>query len=261
MDKWADYCVSKILFDDEGEYIKEAFIYKDLGDSIGEGEVRNRNWMVTKTNQGYTFCTIKKTEDGKWRKLRDMIYETNLYSWGVTIPRQIEKRKVFVSFYNKDNCYRESFDKLFDDIFISKSVDKGDIASDNADDYVKHLIQNDYLADTSVLVILIGPSTKCRKHVDWEIYGSLDHKVGDHHAGFLGLKLPSHQDFGTGQHTYDLLPKRLSENLKSHYAIIRDWTTDRVQMQEYVEIAFSNRTNDYLIKNRSISQMQRNTCE
>ncbi|HMQ69738.1 MAG TPA: TIR domain-containing protein [Ignavibacteria bacterium] len=178
------------------------------------------------------------------------------------LPLNIPKRKTFVSYYHNDNqFYRERFENLFGDLVISKSVEDGDIDSDNSDDYIKQLIQNGYLSDSTVLVVLVGPKTKCRKHVDWEISGILNRKVGDKYGGLLGIKLPGHPDYGTGKHNYNLLPARLSDNLKTGYALIRDWTDDRVKMQSYIELAFANRTVEEDNRDNSRTQMQRNTCE
>ena len=87
------------------------------------------------------------------------------------------RHKVFISYYHKDDekyMYREKFEESFGHIFINKSVEEGDIAPDNSDGYIKRLIQQNYITDTSVLVVLIGPKTYCRKHVDWEIASSIN---------------------------------------------------------------------------------------
>ena len=122
------------------------------------------------------------------------------------------------------------------------------------------LIQKEYLHDTTVLIVLIGKKTKCRKHVDWEISGALDYKVGDRHAALLGLFLPTHPDFGSEQFTLGSVPKRLEENWKTGYALLRDWTDDREKMQEYIEAAIANRDNDELIKNKTVPQMTKDEC-
>lgn len=122
------------------------------------------------------------------------------------------------------------------------------------------MIQKDYLVDATVLVVLIGPKTKCRKHIDWEISGALNRKVGDSYAGLLGIRLPEHPDFGTGKHSSDLLPARLADNLKTGYAIIRDWTYDRVKMQSFIEEAFTNRTLKADKRTNSRIQMDKDTC-
>ena len=259
--KWADYCVMKLSKADTG-LIDTILFKKDLGESLSGTEYeRNRAWMIEETRKGNSFCSIKKTEDGKWNNIGDFTFDGTYYSW-FNVPKNITKRKTFVSYYHYDDeGYRGRFDTLFGDLVVSKSVDYNDIDSDNSDEYIKQLIQNDYLADTTVLVVLIGPKTKCRMHIDWEISGALNLKVGDNNAGLLGLLLPGHPDYGTTTATYDLMPARLADNFKSGYAVIRDWTDDRIKMQEYIEEAFANRSFKKDKRDNSRVQMQKNTCE
>ena len=137
----------------------------------------------------------------------------------------------------------------------------GDIDSENSADYIKQLIQKEYLKDTTVLVVLIGNKTKHRKHVDWEISGALNYKVGEIYAGLLGLLLPSHPDFNTGKVNYDLIPKRLADNHKTGYAVIAIWSENRKVVQSYIELAFEKRTSMKDKRDNSFAQMQRNTGE
>jgi hypothetical protein len=259
--KWADYCITKLSLTENG-LIHNILFYKDLGESLdSEALEKNRNWMVQQVENGKTFCSIKRNDLGKWNKIGDLSYDGNLFSWFI-VPKNITRRKTFVSYYHHDNQDdRTKYENLFGDLIVSKSVKDGDIDSDNSDEYIKQLIQKEYLSDTTVLVVLIGPKTKCRMHVDWEISGALNLKVGDSNAGLLGIKLPGHPDFGTGKHNYDLLPARLSDNLKTGYAIIRDWTDDRVKMQSYIEEAFANRTAMADKRTNSRIQMDKGTCE
>lgn len=172
------------------------------------------------------------------------------------------KRKSFISYYHKDDEQKRiEFDNLTDDMIVNKSVKVGDIDSDNGTDYIKQLIQNGYLKDTTVLIVLVGPKTKWRKHVDWEISGALNYKIGDTYAGLIGLILPGHPDFGTGQATYDLMPARLADNLKTGYAVVADWTEDRRIIQSSIEKAFDRRSSKKVDCSNSRIQMQRNTCE
>ena len=77
------------------------------------------------------------------------------------------KRKVFVSYYHKDDQkYKNYIDNNFKDIMINKSVMDNDIDSDNSDEYIKRLIRENYISDSSVVVVLVGRNTKTRKHVD-----------------------------------------------------------------------------------------------
>lgn len=259
--KWADYCITKLSLTENG-LIDNILFYKDLGESLdSEALEKNRNWMVQQVENGKTFCSIKRNDLGKWNKIGDLSYDGNIFSWFI-VPKNITRRKTFVSYYHHDNQDdRTKYENLFGDLIVSKSVEYGDIDSENSDEYIKQLIQKEYLSDTTVLVVLVGPKTKCRMHVDWEISGALNLKVGDSNAGVLGIKLPGHPDFGTGKHNYDLLPARLSDNLKTGYAIIRDWTDDRVKMQSYIEEAFANRSSMADKRTNSRIQMDEDTCK
>jgi hypothetical protein len=257
--KWADYCISKLSLSTDG-MIDSVYVYKDDGNSLTTISHQTRGWMVQQVNKGKTFCSINKNEDGYWNKIGDFSYEGSIFIWYL-IPENSTRRKTFVSYYHKDDQdYRTKFENLFEDLIVSKSVEDGDIDSDNSDGYIKQLIQKGFLKDTTVLVILIGNKTKCRKHVDWEISGAISNRVGGV-SGLLGLILPDHPDYGTDKATHSLMPSRLSDNFKSGYALIRDWTDDRIKMQSYIEEAF-NRKNEISddIDNSRI-QMDENTCK
>ncbi|MDR0369526.1 MAG: TIR domain-containing protein [Candidatus Peribacteria bacterium] len=49
--------------------------------------------------------------------------------------------------------------------------------TDVSTEYVKRVIQEGYLDDSSVCVVLIGTETYKRKHVDWEISAAIHEKV------------------------------------------------------------------------------------
>ena len=172
------------------------------------------------------------------------------------------KRKTFISYFHKDDeDYKNEFEKLTSDLIVNKSVGDGDISGDNSDDYIKKLIQDGYLSDTTVLVVLVGAKTKCRMHVDWEISGALNLKVGESYAGLLGILLPTHPDFKKPECLYNNVPKRLAENVKTGYAEIINWTSDRRILQSKIESAYSRRKNESDKRVNSIPQMQKNTCE
>ena len=259
--KWADYCVSKLSLTEAG-MIDNVLLCKDLGESLDNEEIeKTRAWMVQQVDNGKTFCSIKRNKRGSWNKIGDFSYDGNIFEWYI-VPQNITRRKTFVSYYHHDDqAHREIFENLFGDLVVSKSVDDGDIDSDNSADYIKQLIQREYLSDTTVLIVLIGAKTKGRKHVDWEIAGALNYKVGDNYAGVLGIFLPSHPDYGSGKYHPHLVPIRLAENFKSGYAIAMDWTDDRTIMQRYIEKAFNLRSEAGKIVNRTIPQMQKNTLE
>ncbi|MEW6616107.1 MAG: TIR domain-containing protein [Thermodesulfobacteriota bacterium] len=257
-----EYFVTKLSFREDVNLIKDVFAYEYDGHNLSEGEVHQRHWLVNRTKEKSQISIMTRNEKGEWIRGNVFTYNNGLYSWGTILPKNITKRKSFVSYYHHDDQnYRERFENLFGDLVVSKSVDDGDIDSGNSADYIKQLIQRKYLSDTTVLIVLIGAKTKGRKHVDWEIAGALNYKVGGNYSGVLGLFLPSHSDYGLDNYHPYLVPSRLTENFKSGYAIAQDWTDDRVIMQGHIEKAFTARSETGKIVNMTISQMQRNTCE
>jgi hypothetical protein len=171
------------------------------------------------------------------------------------------QHKVFVSYYHKDDeYYRNRFEELFGHLFINKSVEPGDIDTDLSTEYIKRLIQQNYITDTSVLVVLVGPKTYCRKHVDWEISAALNKKVSGY-SGLLGLCLPTHPDYDKDKYKADIVPPRLVDNLKSGYAKFYDWTEDESEIKKWVEEAFSNRIEKAHLIDNSRLQFKYNKCE
>jgi len=174
------------------------------------------------------------------------------------------RHKVFISYYHKDDQYhRDSFETLFGHLFTDKSVKPGDIDSDDSDEYIKRLIQENYIEDTSVLVVLVGPKTYCRKHVDWEISAALNKKVGGY-SGLLGILLPEFQLTPDGEYNYDDIPLRLADNVKAGYAKVYLWNwvcADESSIKTAVEEAFQARIDKADKIDNSREQFKYNRCE
>ncbi len=265
-----DYGITKITFNDKGIETISCAEIDSFKRQVGDFQTHDRNWFKQKLSIGKTFCKLNKNRSGEYVILKDPVgYDAyrdiiSIGGYGATkLPKNITKRKTFLSYYHRDDqLYKKYFENLFDDLIVNKSVQKGDINSDNSDEYIKQLIQKEYLCDTTVLVVLLGEKTKHRKHVDWEISGALNYKVGDHYAGLLGIVLPTHPDYNKpiNQRLKCNYPKRFIENYLSGYAIMIDWTEDRVFMQNAIEKAYRQRANNDKRRN-SIPQMQRNTGE
>ena len=170
--------VTKLSFREDGNLIKDVFAYEYDGHNLSEGEERQRYWLINRTEENSQISILTRNEKGEWIRGNVFTYNNGLYTWGTKLPENITKRKIFISYYHHDNQdYYERFENLFGDLVVGKSVEDGDIDSDNSADYIKQLIQREYLSDTTVLIVLIGAKTKCRKHVDWEIAGALNYKV------------------------------------------------------------------------------------
>ena len=259
------YGITKISFEKQIESIYCGLIENN---KISNFQSHDRNWFVSELKRGSVFYKLIRNKEGKYHKCNDIIsYDSsnNKISIGgkgcVKLPENITKRKTFLSYYHKDDqAYKQYFENLFGDLIVNKSVQDGDIKSDNSDDYIKKLIQDGYLSDTTVLVVLLGKNTKHRKHVDWEISGALNYKVGDHYAGILGVVLPTHPDYGKpkSQINGENFPARFWENYQSGYAVMVDWTENRYLMQKMIEEAFRRRSMTDKRRN-NILQKKRNT--
>lgn len=177
--------------------------------------------------------------------------------------QQPARRKVFISYYHKDDQqYRDTLEKHFGHLFISKSVQPGDINTDVSTDYIKALIQRGYLSDASVLIVLVGPKTLCRKHVDWEISAALSSKIGGN-SGVAAILLPELQLLADGFDP-DTVPARFVDNQTSGYAQAYRWsyaTASEANMRLIIETAFEARESKKPLISNCRLQMGRNACE
>ena len=106
----------------------------------------------------------------------------------------MSKHKVFISYHHANDQFYKDYLENFNndyDIFINKSVAIDDIDDDLPSDTIREIIRDDYLRDTSVLILLVGTETKNRKHVDWEIYSSMRDSAKNSKSGVLVINLPS----------------------------------------------------------------------
>ncbi len=168
------------------------------------------------------------------------------------------KHKVFISFYHHDDeWYKEEIERLFGDRMISKSVQDGEYDPDDSDEYVKRLIREDKISDSSVVVVLCGPNTWCRKHVDWEIYAGLRKSVHGT-SGLVGVLLPEFPLTSENKYSRSDLPARLADNVKSEYAKVYTWDGFKINFDSIIQEAFDNRIKLSDRVDNSRAQMKRN---
>ena len=158
------------------------------------------------------------------------------------------KRKVFISYHDtdEDRSYKDRFVRKGKNVFVDKSVDTGDIDDTNLKvATIRQKIRDDYIRDATVTIVLIGPRTWQRKHVDWEIGGSLRKTKKNSRCGLLGVVLPNHPDYGKKKRSPRLMPPRLADNCKGDdpYALIYDWPQGRAErrLREWIQRAFVRR--------------------
>lgn len=164
------------------------------------------------------------------------------------------RHKVFLSFHHGDPLtdpycgqkYKERFEHLFSSYYnavISRSVQDGDIKDGLATEATRQKIRDEYIADATVTVVLIGPETWKRKHVDWEISSSLRDTSRNPRCGLIGILLPTYPDYNRQANTYNpnTIPPRLWDNVKCRFASIHIWTEDPTTIQTWIHEAFLRR--------------------
>lgn len=155
------------------------------------------------------------------------------------------RHKVFISYYHADDQrYKERFVSIMGDRIVDKSVDTGNIVDANLPlDEIRRIIRDDYIADATVTIVLIGPATWQRKHVDWEIHASLRDTDHNSRCGLLGILLPDHPNFQKREYNPHLIPLRLADNCGGDdpYAAIYNWTRQASNVQSWIHQAFNRR--------------------
>jgi hypothetical protein len=104
------------------------------------------------------------------------------------------KRKVFISYHHQnDQLYKQRLLEINAEhgIFIDVSVDTGDIDEHLPNQTIREKIRDEYLAHSTVTILLVGTETKCRKHIDWEMYSSMIDGRVNKRSGVLVINLPS----------------------------------------------------------------------
>ena len=158
----------------------------------------------------------------------------------------VPRHKVFVSYHHHhdDQRYKNYFVHMMEYHFVDKSVEDGDINDDFLmTETIRQKIRDEFISDATVTVVLIGPCTWQRKHVDWEIGSSLRDTRKNSRCGLLGILLPNHTNHGSKQYTPSLIPPRLADNCRGNdsFALIYDWTTDPMPVRRWIHKAFERR--------------------
>ena len=136
----------------------------------------------------------------------------------------IPRHKVFVSFHDcdTDRRYKEKFTELLKGSIIDKSVHEDDIDDDSLKtETVRQKIRDEFIANATVTVVLIGECTWQRKHVDWEIGSSLRETKRNKRCGLLGILLPCHPSHGAKSINPRRIPSKLAQNLTGDNAFAK----------------------------------------
>ena len=114
--------------------------------------------------------------------------------------------KCYISFKTEDKAYKKHIQSDLDVDMIDKSLDEP-IESDN-EDYILRKIREDYLADSTVTIHLIGQYSAEsqggaeQKYIKRELQGSLYDSQSNSRNGILGVVLPdAHSAIYKGDYT------------------------------------------------------------
>ena len=159
---------------------------------------------------------------------------------------QVPRHRVFISFYHDDQAYKNFFVQTMGDDIVDESVEDGDIDDRNlTTETIRQRIRDGFIRDATVTVVLIGPCTWQRKHVDWEIGSSLRATSRNSRCGLLGILLPNHPDYDRDKYSLRRIPPKLADNVKisNQYAYVYDWPRDnRLQVvRDWIHKAFERR--------------------
>ncbi len=153
------------------------------------------------------------------------------------------RHKVFVSYHHaNDQWYRDQFERqcIHTDIAVMRSVQIGDIDPNIKTETIRQKIRDEYLADSTVTVVLIGTQTWQRKHVDWEIGSSIRETKSSSRSGLLGIFLPTYP-LVNNRYDPQTIPPRLYDNVESGFAKLYAWTQDARAIQAWIHEAFQRR--------------------
>ena len=194
----------------------------------------------------------------------------------------INRHKVFISYYHHDDQKYKDFlinQTFVDDdykrksIFDDYSVGDGDIDDTGmTDEQIRVKIRDEYIKDANVLILLVGPNTRKRKHIDWEIHGAMFDPEKNPKMGILVINLPeinqwvrvsnaeeksvvgpnvlewfsldSRKDFDD---KYPYMPERIIDNfVKGAEITVVNWDTiqnDNYRLMKLIDNAFERRKN------------------
>lgn len=68
MQKWADFLISAVRYDEESKKISHLKVHPDEGLNVGRGSTWTKEEVIKAITDGKTFLTILKDEKGNWQK-------------------------------------------------------------------------------------------------------------------------------------------------------------------------------------------------
>ena len=160
--------------------------------------------------------------------------------------QQIPRHRVFISFHDQDRKWMEKFARQMGEHIVDRSVKVGNIDDRNIKtETIRQKIRDENLRDSTVTIVLIGPCTWQRKHVDWEIGSSLRDTKYNPRSGLLGILLPNHPNYKKKRANPHQVPPRLADNLvgEDAFAMVYKWPEPwaPVRIRGWIHRAFTRR--------------------
>ena len=164
------------------------------------------------------------------------------------MTNNIPRHNVFISYHDADREYKRRFIQMMGDSIADMSVDQDDIDDTNlVTETIRQEIRDRHIRQATVTVVLIGPCTWQRMHVDWEIHSSIRSTDYNSRCGLLGILLPSHPEYRSDEYNERLIPARLADNADGDdpYALLYDWPRKRAgrrgMVRQWIEDAYQRR--------------------
>ena len=157
---------------------------------------------------------------------------------------QTPRHRAFISFHHEDQAYKDWFVQMTGNDIVDESVRDGDIDDERlATETIRQQIRDNFIQDATVTIVLIGPCTWQRKHVDWEIGSSLRATRLNSRCGLLGILLPNHPNAGAAQYRPNLVPPRVADNVggTDPYAVVHNWSHNTTEIRNWIHRAFERR--------------------
>ena len=156
-----------------------------------------------------------------------------------------KRHKVFVSFHEQDRKFCKLFANQMGSALVDRSVQEGDIDPKLKVATTRAKIRDEFIADASVTVVLVGTCTWRRRHVDWEIGSSLTDTEENPRCGLIGILLPTHPDYRSSRCHPSLIPPRFADNLEdqNYFARIYHWPSpwNPQKVHGWIHAAFKRR--------------------
>lgn len=110
----------------------------------------------------------------------------------------------------------------------------------NSEAFIENF-RKDVLAKADVCLVLIGVNTWKRKLIDWEIQAGMMSDANGIRKGFLGIILPTRDDFEKKIFSRYTIPPRLYDNHSSGYVKIYNWKEDAGFFERLTKKAFDRK--------------------